>query len=392
MGEDWLKIAAFNVQIFGASKIEKHNVTAILTKILLRYDLIFFQEIRDTSGEAIVTLMEKLNNASAVPGGEYNYLVSERLGRTSSKEQYAWIYKKEKLRAEKAKVMADVGDNFEREPHVVWWKTQGNNYLTTMGIHVKPGAVVPELNALGELYISDVKKTTRGAGALIMGDFNADCTYLNKAEWKCIRSPLCTGYKMSLWELSSEFVWLLDDDVDTTTKSTNCAYDRFVVAGALKHTVLENTTSVYRFDLDYGLSSSTTEDVSDHYPIEVTLDMAKLPLVLGKETYAANTVETWVFVLVGAIIAAVCAVLFFAWRSWKRPRKPKNTEKVVHLSAAAVNVSAASNRQARLDRIRRKRSEAPPLGNKGPPRYEVSKEPAKDALYVGADPAQNPYI
>ena len=70
MGEDWLKIAAFNVQIFGASKIEKHNVTAILTKILLRYDLIFFQEIRDTSGEAIVTLMEKLNNASAVPGGE----------------------------------------------------------------------------------------------------------------------------------------------------------------------------------------------------------------------------------------------------------------------------------------------------------------------------------
>lgn len=50
-----------------------------------------------------------------------------------------------------------------------------------------------------------------------MGDMNADCGYLNKL-----------NRKNNVLAKDPRFVWLIGDVVDTTTKSTNCAYDRFI--------------------------------------------------------------------------------------------------------------------------------------------------------------------
>ena len=47
-----------------------------------------------------------------------------------------------------------------------------------------------------------------------MGDLNADCGYLNNAE------------KKALLLRDSNFHWWINDDADTTVKSTSCAYDR----------------------------------------------------------------------------------------------------------------------------------------------------------------------
>lgn len=48
-----------------------------------------------------------------------------------------------------------------------------------------------------------------------MGDFNADCSYMNSNE-------------LASLELKTEdFLWLIDDDADTTVaNTTDCAYDR----------------------------------------------------------------------------------------------------------------------------------------------------------------------
>ena len=52
---------------------------------------------------------------------------------------------------------------------------------------------------------------------LIMGDFNAGCTYISKKNLtKC--------------ELrSEEFHWLIPDNADTTVGKTDCAYDRYMI-------------------------------------------------------------------------------------------------------------------------------------------------------------------
>lgn len=46
------------------------------------------QEVRDSSGTALPALLAAVN----ADGSDYAYIESERLGRTSSKEQYAYVY------------------------------------------------------------------------------------------------------------------------------------------------------------------------------------------------------------------------------------------------------------------------------------------------------------
>jgi len=85
---DSLVIGAFNVQVFGVSKADKPEVMNVLADIVRTYDVVAIQEIRDKSQTALPELVDLVNS----DGLQYAYVVSERLGRTSSKEQYAYIY------------------------------------------------------------------------------------------------------------------------------------------------------------------------------------------------------------------------------------------------------------------------------------------------------------
>ena len=80
-----IKIASFNIQIFGQSKASNQEVMDILVQIIRNFDIIAIQEIRDAAGTAILTLKDQVN----ADGSSYDVLVGPRVGRTTSKEQYA---------------------------------------------------------------------------------------------------------------------------------------------------------------------------------------------------------------------------------------------------------------------------------------------------------------
>jgi len=84
---DWLKI-------FGTSKLQIAGVPEILVDIIRRYDLAFLQEIRNADGTAIVQLFNLMNQGLDVP---YKMIVSDKLGRTTSTEQYAYFYKTDRV-------------------------------------------------------------------------------------------------------------------------------------------------------------------------------------------------------------------------------------------------------------------------------------------------------
>jgi hypothetical protein len=84
-----IKVAAFNLQIYGTSKASKPEVMEVLSKIIRNYDVIAVQEIRDSSQTALPMLRDTVNSMGT---SQYEYVVSDRLGRSSSKEQYAYIY------------------------------------------------------------------------------------------------------------------------------------------------------------------------------------------------------------------------------------------------------------------------------------------------------------
>ncbi|WP_370575639.1 endonuclease/exonuclease/phosphatase family protein, partial [Methanomethylovorans sp.] len=77
-----LRIGAFNIQVFGTTKASKPEVMTVLADIIRTYDIIAIQEIRDSSQTALPNLVSLVNS----DGSQYQYVVSERLGRTTSKE------------------------------------------------------------------------------------------------------------------------------------------------------------------------------------------------------------------------------------------------------------------------------------------------------------------
>ena len=53
---------------------------------------------------------------------------------------------------------------------------------------------------------------------IIMGDFNAACSYVSDGDWKSMRLVS-----------DKRFHWLISDCVDTTVAGKLCAYDRLVI-------------------------------------------------------------------------------------------------------------------------------------------------------------------
>lgn len=257
-----LRVSAFNVQVFGLSKMDKAEVVEALTQIITRFDLVMIQEVRDISETAIVELLNRVNSVSPQP---YALFLSERLGRTSSKEQLAFLYREDKLRFVSGETVADPDDLYERPP--VWAQfefIEKQSLIHILGTHLDPDAVPTEIEALYNEFALYQINANQDESVLVMGDFNAGCRYLNDDE-----------LAMSTLFNTENLVSLIGDDLDTTTTSTYCPYDRLLAGGLVSDHVLES--GVYQFDQVLGLTGELTRAVSDHYPVWARFDLSHLP-------------------------------------------------------------------------------------------------------------------
>lgn len=92
--EPSLKIGSFNIQTLGPTKIANKTIVTTICQILSRYDIVAIQEIRDSNMDFVMTvLIDQLNNFVQSKGVKYSYALSHRLGFTSYKEIYAFIYR-----------------------------------------------------------------------------------------------------------------------------------------------------------------------------------------------------------------------------------------------------------------------------------------------------------
>jgi endonuclease/exonuclease/phosphatase family metal-dependent hydrolase len=248
---DTIKVAAFNLQIFGTTKANKPEVMDVLSKIVRNYDIIAVQEIRDASQTALPKLKDAINSMGSP---QYSYVVSDRLGRSSSKEQYAYIYNTQTMQVMGSPYMyPDSNDIFEREPYVAEFKAKKGNFdFVLITIHADPDTANQEISGLPTV-VEDVKSRYQGEGDfIVMGDLNADCDYFKENS----QSPL----------RSRDYYWLINNSVDTTTKATDCTYDRIIITIPAIADYTGNS-GVFRFDEMYNLNYNSTIAVSDHYPV-----------------------------------------------------------------------------------------------------------------------------
>lgn len=238
-----LKIANWNMQIFGSSKANDANLMNSYVDKIKNYDIIFLQEIKDDSGSAARTLCGMLL--------DYNCRLSSRAGSTSSKEQYLVVYKKNIDIVNYVDYnLLNYTEQFERPPVEVTFAVNYTNFvnytysqtnyfnITIWNIHIKPDSVETELTNLQSLII--YKPST-----IVLGDMNADCDYFHP-----INTTLFRGWK-----------WIIQNGEDTTVANTHCAYDRIWMDD---ETFLRVSNS--------GIDSQVTSEQSDHYIVWVELN------------------------------------------------------------------------------------------------------------------------
>ncbi len=247
-----VRIGAFNVQVFGETKAAKPEVMEVLARIVRTYDIVAVQEIRDGSGTALPALVDAVN----ADGSDYVVLEGPRLGRTSSKEQYAYIYN--------TRTIAPSGDAFtypeptgsdpfHREPYIMPFRvTNGTLDAVLIVIHTDPDEATDEINALDDVVAFARTAYPAEQDFIVMGDLNADGSYFDEDGTSTLRNE--------------NYTWLIGNDLDTTTKATEYTYDRIIVTeGAVSD--FTGDAGVFRFDSEYGLTENETWAVSDHYPV-----------------------------------------------------------------------------------------------------------------------------
>jgi len=247
---DNIKIASFNIQVFGRSKASKPEVMEVLAHIISQFDIVAIQEIRDKSGTAIKALEVGVDAL----GENYDFLLGPRLGRTSSKEQYAFMYRVSTIKPGEAYTYQEAGDDvIHREPFIAQFSAkQGNFDFVLITSHVDPDDVDQEL-AIFPKIVADAKNRFPGeADIMILGDLNADCAYFDENQQITLRDP-------------DQYKWLIPNKMDTNVAGDSCAYDRMIITDSM-NAYFTGDAGVFRFDEIYELDCEPKK-VSDHYPV-----------------------------------------------------------------------------------------------------------------------------
>ncbi|XP_028680673.1 deoxyribonuclease 1 like 4, tandem duplicate 1 [Erpetoichthys calabaricus] len=263
-----MKIASFNVQRFGVNKISNPDILPVLIKIVSRYDIILILEVVDIKNKAVKDFLKKLNKEN--PNCQYKMELSSPLGRKTYKEQFMFLYRQDTVKLIDTYQYEDnqVGDEdaFAREPYVLRFACEKTKLkdLVLIPVHTMPEDSFKEIDELYDVVIA-VKDKWKTENIMILGDFNADGSYLSNRKMKKIRIRTDPTFK-----------WLIADDVDTTANTGNdYTYDRIVVYGdEMLKGIVPKSAKPFNFQVEYGLDEEQALHISDHYPVEVELKSA----------------------------------------------------------------------------------------------------------------------
>ncbi|HYD04016.1 MAG TPA: endonuclease/exonuclease/phosphatase family protein [Alphaproteobacteria bacterium] len=229
-----ISIIAWNLQIFGDKKANNSELMQNYVDILDGYDIIILQEIRDSDGSAFNALCSRFEG--------YTCKISSRAGRSTSKEQYAVLYRNTLELKEFKDYNPDAIDRWERPPAKVDFSNENNYSFSIYILHAKPEDATNEIVHLEELVESEISSGLN-TNIIILGDLNADCAYYDELERDFF-----------------DYYWIIKNNEDTTAGNSNCAYDRIIVNENMMQEII-----------GYDIDKTTNTEMSDHYPITMLI-------------------------------------------------------------------------------------------------------------------------
>jgi deoxyribonuclease-1-like protein len=253
-GQAPLRIASFNIQVFGESKLAKPQVIHVLADVVRQFDLVAIQEVRSKQQDVLPRFVEAINAA----GRTYDYTIGPRLGRTVSKEQYAFVFDTERIEVDRQAMytISDPDDRLHREPLVAAFRARGPPpdrafTFTLINIHTDPDETDTELDALDDVFLAVRNDGRNEDDVILVGDLNVDDQHLG--ELGRMRDAACA---------------ILGTPTNSrgTQQYDNLVFDQRATA--------EFTGRVGVLDLmrEYNLTLDEALEVSDHLPIWAEFD------------------------------------------------------------------------------------------------------------------------
>jgi endonuclease/exonuclease/phosphatase family metal-dependent hydrolase len=248
-----IRIASFNIQVFGDEKAKYAGIMQTLAAVVRNFHIVAIQEIRSQNAYLLDGFLRDYVNAGG--GRYYDYVIGPRLGRSNSKEQYAYIYDAAAVEVNRQGIYTvnDPQDLLHREPLVALFRVRGpapNEAFTfvLVNIHTDPDETAEELDTLADVYHA-VRQAAGGEDdIIILGDLNVDDRHLGRLGKIPGVRPIVTR-------------------VFTNTRQ-NALYDNFVVH---QPSTAEFTGRWGVFDVRHvtnpPLTLEQALDVSDHLPI-----------------------------------------------------------------------------------------------------------------------------
>ena len=244
-----VRIATFNIQVFGTSKLGKPEVMDVLAKVVRRFDVVAIQEIRSTDQTVIPQFVQMINSQ----GARYHYVIGPRLGRTSSKEQYVFVYDTTRIVVDPNTVYTvnDPADYLHREPLVAHFQAiapQGQIPFTfkLVNIHTDPDDTDIELDALDDAFVAVQRDGSGEDDVILLGDLNVDEYHLGQLGQLPGIAYVVSG--------------------TTTNTRRNHAYDNIVFHRGATTEYL-GRWGVLDLEREYGLTRDQALAVSDHLPV-----------------------------------------------------------------------------------------------------------------------------
>ena len=261
-----IKVASFNIQVFGTSKAKNSQVMQILADTVRRFDVVAIQELRTTDEGVMRGFVDLINSE----GGAYEYVVGPRLGRSNSKEQYVFVFDTNRLEIDPSSVITieDPQDHLHREPLIARFRTktapmQQPFSFILVNIHTDPDETKTELDALGHVYQAVQKNGWREDDVILLGDLNV------------------SHKKLGLLGKVPDITYTVHGE-PTNTRGTK-SYDNIVFT---RTATSEYTGQSGILDLqsEYSLSKSQALKVSDHLPVWAEFSITEA----GASRFAAN--------------------------------------------------------------------------------------------------------
>jgi endonuclease/exonuclease/phosphatase family metal-dependent hydrolase len=248
---DVIRIASFNIKVFGTAKLGNPVVMDILARIVRQFDLVAIQEIRSRDDDILPRFVEQLNAG----GRHYDFVIGPRLGRTNSKEQYAFVFDQQTIEVNRTQLYTvnDPDDVLHREPLVSWFRARAAPpeqafTFSLINIHTDPDEVDREMDVLDDVFRAVRDDGRQEDDAILLGDFNTDERHFGQLG----RVPNLRA--------------VIPANVPTNTLGTK-SYDNLVF-DQLATTEYTGRAGVFDFLHEgFNLSQEVAQDVSDHKPV-----------------------------------------------------------------------------------------------------------------------------